>query len=119
MPYSVVALIAVFADPKEIPLSVTAIPALFAKSSIIWNPIIYVARHNEFRKACCKLLPSCGKNPRLEWSGTSNEQTSSRPTTELSNIDRIRTTNRMLKQYVRLKRMHQRKEKDNSSQTKE
>ena len=40
------------------PLTVTMIPALFAKSSIIWNPIIYIARHRDFRKACLKYLKS-------------------------------------------------------------
>lgn len=60
MPYSIVSLIVVFGDPKDIPLTVTMVPALFAKSSIIWNPIIYVARHNDFRRACLKFLPNCG-----------------------------------------------------------
>ena len=34
----------------------TLIPALIAKSSIIWNPIIYVVRHRDFRKACIKTI---------------------------------------------------------------
>ena len=57
MPYSVVSLIAIF-GPQQLPLTVTMIPALFAKSSIIWNPIIYIARHRDFRKACVKYLKS-------------------------------------------------------------
>jgi hypothetical protein len=36
---------------ESIPPWVQVAPAVFAKCSIVWNPIIYVARHSSFRQA--------------------------------------------------------------------
>ena len=83
MPYSVVSLITVFGDPSTVPLTVTMVPALLAKSSIIWNPIIYVARHNDFRRACLKILPECCiLNKIRQYASRSNKSSTSRNLTE-------------------------------------
>ena len=63
MPYSIVSLVTIIGEPETIPPTVTMVPALLAKSSIIWNPIIYFVRHNDFRRECLKLLPGwCSLN---------------------------------------------------------
>ncbi|XP_052814067.1 parapinopsin-like [Mya arenaria] len=56
-PYSVVTLIVTFGKVEYVPTIVTIFPALIAKTSIIWNPMIYVARHSLFRKALLELVP--------------------------------------------------------------
>ncbi|XP_053391147.1 melanopsin-like, partial [Mercenaria mercenaria] len=56
-PYSIVTIIVIFGKLDDVPVSVIMIPTLMAKSSIIWNPLIYVVRHNEFRKACVRHVP--------------------------------------------------------------
>lgn len=60
----------------QVPPSVSAVPALLAKTSIIWNPIIYVARHNEFRRACFSKIPVFSRNrsiPTIRESGLSSD----------------------------------------------
>ena len=83
MPYSVVSLVTIVGDPGTIPPTVTMVPALLAKSSIIWNPVIYFVRHNDFRRACLKLLPvcciwtkflQCDRSNRLSTSGNTTKQ---------------------------------------------
>ncbi|XP_060566817.1 visual pigment-like receptor peropsin [Ruditapes philippinarum] len=56
-PYSIVTIIVIFGKLEDVPVSVIMIPTLMAKSSIIWNPLIYVVRHNDFRKACLRHVP--------------------------------------------------------------
>lgn len=56
-PYSIVTIIVIFGKLEDVPVSVIMIPTLMAKSSIIWNPLIYVIRHNDFRKACMRHVP--------------------------------------------------------------
>ncbi|XP_060566812.1 visual pigment-like receptor peropsin [Ruditapes philippinarum] len=56
-PYSIVTIIVIFGKLEDVPVSVVMIPTLMAKSSIIWNPLIYVVRHNDFRKACLRHVP--------------------------------------------------------------
>lgn len=50
-PYAIVCLWSVLGDPLEIPAAVAIIPTIMTKLFILWNPIIYVARNKEFRKA--------------------------------------------------------------------
>ncbi|KAL4217149.1 hypothetical protein ACF0H5_023603 [Mactra antiquata] len=57
MPYSVVSLWSAFGDFHNIPLGVQVAPAIFAKCSIIWNPMIYVARHKHFRRGVKHSVP--------------------------------------------------------------
>nr|QYF06563.1 ciliary opsin [Macrobiotus sp.] len=49
MPYAVVSLIVVFGGDYLITPSAAAAPAIFAKSSIIYNPIIYVLTNPKVR----------------------------------------------------------------------
>ena len=76
-PYSVVSLITVFGDPSTIPRTAAMVPALFAKSSVIWNPIIYVARHNDFRRVCLKILSGCCVLDKIRKSARSNSSSTS------------------------------------------
>lgn len=57
-PYAIICLWSVFGDPAEIPLWAATAPALFAKSSTFYNPVIYVATNKQFRKSFFSLL-SC------------------------------------------------------------
>ena len=49
-----------FGDADAIPIVLTAIPAVMAKSELVWNPIIYVATNKQFRKAFYAIIP-CSK----------------------------------------------------------
>ena len=55
-PYAVVSFYAAFFKPQSISPLVATIPALFAKTSILLNPIIYVIRYKRFRKGVKKLF---------------------------------------------------------------
>lgn len=46
-PYAVFALVEQFGDPELISPSFTILPALIAKSSICYNPIIYVGMNTQ------------------------------------------------------------------------
>jgi hypothetical protein len=60
-PYSIVSLWTAVGDFYKIPIWIIVAPAVFAKCSIIWNPIIYVIRHDHFRKAVQQSMscPNC------------------------------------------------------------
>ncbi|XP_070557899.1 visual pigment-like receptor peropsin [Ptychodera flava] len=58
-PYSVVALMSTFGDPKYISATSATIPAILAKTSIIYNPIIYVVMNRNFRRAFLKMMTCC------------------------------------------------------------
>ena len=49
-PYSAVALISAFGDPKSITPLYATMPALFAKSQVVWNPLVYVVTNKNFRQ---------------------------------------------------------------------
>nr|QYF06554.1 ciliary opsin [Macrobiotus polonicus] len=51
MPYAVVSLIVVFGGDALINPSAAAVPAIFAKSSIVYNPIIYVLANPQVSSA--------------------------------------------------------------------
>nr|BAQ54847.1 opsin, pteropsin type [Anax parthenope] len=55
-PYSVLALLVAFGDASMISPGVAVVPALMAKSSICYNPVIYVGLNTQFRSAWHKLL---------------------------------------------------------------
>lgn len=41
----------------ELPLVATALPAVFAKSSSVWNPFLYAFSNPQFRKALVEQIP--------------------------------------------------------------
>ena len=49
-PYSVVSLISAFGDESSVPPLAGTAPALFAKSQVVWNPLIYVLTNKNFRQ---------------------------------------------------------------------
>ncbi|CAF4353988.1 unnamed protein product [Rotaria sp. Silwood2] len=48
-PYAILVLIRAFFDANHIPRIMDTIPALFAKTSFIWNPLIFIVRNGNFR----------------------------------------------------------------------
>ncbi|XP_078514116.1 parapinopsin-like [Lissotriton helveticus] len=58
MPYGVVALLATFGSPGVITPVASVIPSILAKSSTVFNPIIYILMNKQFYK-CFLLLFSC------------------------------------------------------------
>ncbi|KAL1489761.1 hypothetical protein ABEB36_013696 [Hypothenemus hampei] len=55
-PYAIMALLVQFGDPSIITPSTGVLPALIAKSSICYNPIIYVGLNSQFRQSMKRLL---------------------------------------------------------------
>ncbi|CAF1197566.1 unnamed protein product [Didymodactylos carnosus] len=49
-PYAIVSFISSFIDPTIISPWGATVPAIFAKSSICFNPIIYIITNSQFRK---------------------------------------------------------------------
>ena len=62
-PYAVVAMISAFGDAELVTPLAILLPAIFAKLSIIYNPIIYTLSHPVFKKVIC-----CQKPPPAETS---------------------------------------------------
>ncbi|XP_054624207.1 opsin 7, group member a isoform X2 [Dunckerocampus dactyliophorus] len=61
-PYALMSMWAAFGNIENIPPLAFAMPAMFAKSSTIYNPIIYLMLRPNFRKVICKdlgALKSC------------------------------------------------------------
>ncbi|XP_061835537.1 opsin-5-like [Nerophis lumbriciformis] len=61
-PYALVSMWAAFGNIENIPPLAFAMPAMFAKSSTIYNPIIYLTLRPNFRKVICRdagALRSC------------------------------------------------------------
>lgn len=50
-PYAVAAMWAAFVEPDEVPPIVFALAAIFAKSSTIYNPVVYLVFKPNFRKS--------------------------------------------------------------------
>lgn len=50
-PYAVVSLYSAVAGPQHIPALATIVPAMFAKSSTLYNPIIYFFAYKKFRES--------------------------------------------------------------------
>ena len=55
-PYAIVSFYAAFFKPQSISPLVATIPAMFAKTSTLFNPIVYVIRYKRFRKVVKKLF---------------------------------------------------------------
>jgi len=56
-PYAIVSFWSAFGDSSSLPTIVTASPPFLAKSSTVWNPLIYGATNKQFRSAFYNLLP--------------------------------------------------------------
>ncbi|KAL0966180.1 hypothetical protein UPYG_G00291970 [Umbra pygmaea] len=57
-PYAVVSMWAAFGNMENIPPLAFALPAMFAKSSTIYNPVIYLMLRPNFRRVVCRDLLS-------------------------------------------------------------
>ncbi|XP_059711961.1 pinopsin-like [Haemorhous mexicanus] len=62
LPYAAVALLATFGQPGLITPAASIIPAILAKSSTVYNPIIYVFLNKQFYRCFVELL-RCNKSP--------------------------------------------------------
>ncbi|XP_060623915.1 vertebrate ancient opsin-like [Anolis sagrei] len=60
LPYGIVALIATFGKPGLVTPSASIIPSVLAKSSTVYNPVIYIFLNKQFYRCFCALL-KCGK----------------------------------------------------------
>ena len=68
-PYSVFALIVQFADPALVTPATGVLPALIAKSSICYNPIIYVGLNSQVRSIIFKVFKNSCVGVLLGYSG--------------------------------------------------
>ena len=53
-PYAIVSLYSAFANPDNVSLLLAAVPALFAKTSTFYNPLIYFFTYKAFRESLLK-----------------------------------------------------------------
>ncbi|KAH1165736.1 hypothetical protein KIL84_023295 [Mauremys mutica] len=60
LPYGIMALIATFGKPGLITPSASIIPSVLAKSSTVYNPVIYIFLNKQFYRCFCALL-KCDK----------------------------------------------------------
>ncbi|KAK7884198.1 hypothetical protein WMY93_027321 [Mugilogobius chulae] len=58
-PYAVVSMWAAFGDPETVPPMAFALAAIFAKSSTLYNPIVYLLFKPNFRKSLCRDMAQC------------------------------------------------------------
>ncbi|KAM9344159.1 opsin 7, group member b [Pholidichthys leucotaenia] len=58
-PYAIVAMWAAFGNPATVPPMAFALAAIFAKSSTLYNPIVYLAFKPNFRKSLCRDVAQC------------------------------------------------------------
>lgn len=58
-PYAIVSMWAAFGDPATVPPMAFAVAAIFAKSSTLYNPIVYLAFKPNFRKSLCRDVAQC------------------------------------------------------------
>lgn len=58
-PYAIVAMWAAFGNPATVPPMAFAIAAIFAKSSTLYNPIVYLVFKPNFRKFLCRDVARC------------------------------------------------------------
>ncbi|CAH1243122.1 OPN3 [Branchiostoma lanceolatum] len=56
LPYGLVALVVTFGEPRLITPTAAIVCTLMAKSSVMWNPVIYVVMNNQFRRHLVALL---------------------------------------------------------------
>nr|AGB67502.1 c-like opsin [Tripedalia cystophora] len=55
LPYTVCCLWAISTSRNLLPSGFGALPSIFAKSSVLWNPILYGAKHHKFRREFCRV----------------------------------------------------------------
>ncbi|XP_071107209.1 parapinopsin-like [Haliotis cracherodii] len=60
LPYAIVSFMSAFGNSGDITPLMATLPALVAKCSGLWNPVIYIATNAQFRNAFYKLFP-CSK----------------------------------------------------------
>lgn len=58
-PYAIVSMWAAFGNPATVPPVAFAIAAIFAKSSTLYNPIVYLVFKPNFRKFLCRDVAHC------------------------------------------------------------
>ncbi|XP_013872569.1 opsin 7, group member b [Austrofundulus limnaeus] len=58
-PYAIVSMWATFGNPAKVPPMAFALAAIFAKSSTLYNPIVYLAFKPNFRKSLCRDIAHC------------------------------------------------------------
>ncbi|XP_033751107.1 rhodopsin-like [Pecten maximus] len=58
IPYSVFAVTSIIGYTEDIHPLIGTLPSLFAKSSILWNPLIYVCRNRSFKRALLDTFPT-------------------------------------------------------------
>eukprot|EP00066_Takifugu_rubripes_P001896 XP_003963408.1 PREDICTED: opsin-5-like [Takifugu rubripes] len=58
-PYAIVSMWAAFGNPATVPPMAFAIAAIFAKSSTLYNPIVYLVFKPNFRKFLCRDVARC------------------------------------------------------------
>ncbi|XP_071483468.1 rhodopsin, GQ-coupled-like [Diadema antillarum] len=73
LPYCVVSLWVLLGDPSSISRVATVVPSLFAKSSVVYNPVIYVMLNPQYRKALMGSFHSSRPCTKITtaWQGTS------------------------------------------------
>ena len=54
IPYAVVSVVSAFGRPDSVPIAASVIPTLLAKSSALYNPMIYQVVN--LKDACCHTL---------------------------------------------------------------
>ncbi|KAM7404850.1 hypothetical protein PAMP_012161 [Pampus punctatissimus] len=58
-PYAIVSMWAAFGNPATVPPMAFALAAMFAKSSTLYNPIVYLVFKPNFRKSLCRDVAQC------------------------------------------------------------
>lgn len=58
-PYAIVSMWAAFGNPATVPPMAFAVAAIFAKSSTLYNPIVYLVFKPNFRKFLCRDVAHC------------------------------------------------------------
>ncbi|XP_077683061.1 pinopsin-like [Eretmochelys imbricata] len=87
LPYGIMALIATFGKPGLITPSASIIPSVLAKSSTVYNPVIYIFLNKQFYRCFCALL-KCDKT-----SFTTSNKFSSKSTRVCRTTPRVQDNN--------------------------
>lgn len=58
-PYAIVSMWAAFGNSSDVPPMAFALAAIFAKSSTLYNPIVYLVFKPNFRKSLCRDVAHC------------------------------------------------------------
>ncbi|XP_065817769.1 opsin 7, group member b [Labrus bergylta] len=61
-PYAIVSMWAAFGNPETVPPMAFALAAIFAKSSTLYNPIVYLVFKPNFRKSLCRDVALCRRS---------------------------------------------------------